>query len=250
MNKIFLTSTLLFSLSALGQELPLDTSIKDLPPSLAIKVNKEIQLEVFRDKYNVYRHTIESSSTDPRGFIISCDHLQRLKENTTLLHISNVQQSVLPMLNNANERWNEYYLDFYFSSDEIPKSDNCVLQISSKRELPPSTVGEALNYTDGYFSFIDSDPYADLDDETAQQIILKKIANLIENNSYKESLLYFSMLERRQQDLPEDFYYYYAKSLKMSGESKKAMIYLKKYLAKYGKTGKYYERTTQLISEM
>lgn len=112
MNKIFLTSTLLFSLSALGQELPLDTSIKDLPPSLAIKVNKEIQLEVFRDKYNVYRHTIESSSTDPRGFIISCDHLQRLKENTTLLHISNVQQSVLPMLNNANERWNEYYLDF------------------------------------------------------------------------------------------------------------------------------------------
>ena len=254
MKTIFLASTLFFSMALHGQEIPPDTLIKDLPSSLAIVVKKEIKQRATHDGegWFFYHYSYFEKLDAHRGFDVGCKHPQLLKENAifpTLLYVSKVRPFSLPM-RSGDYSFKANTITFYFSSDEISEKEECRLEINAWEEPMPLTIEAALKYVDGYIGFVDSDPYANLDDQTAQKIIMKKITVAIESGSYKESLPYFSMLERREKDLPEEFYYYYAKSLRMAGEMKKASAYATKYLGKYGESGKYYERIIELMAEL
>ena len=253
MKRIIALLSFFFMSSVQCQEISESVLIKDLPPGLAIMVKKEIRS---RDGgppfYYFYKYDYSKKLDTSSGFTIRCKSSYYFTPNEKfpkLLYVNRVRPFVLPSSSGDYVfSWNT--ITFYFTSDDNPKSDECEFEINALDNAMPLTVKDALKYAEGYISFIDSDPYAKLDDDTALKIIMKKITDAVASGRYKESLLSFSMLERRKIDLPEEFYYFYAQALKNTDNKDKAMEYSTKYLSKYGKKGKYYEKVTDLIASL
>lgn len=251
MKTIILASTLLFSLAANGQNIPDTMYVETLPSSLAILVNKEMRLTLGKEGLGWFSHDYNDLTDDPRGFMVACKNPQIIKNNDTLptlLYVSKIETFSTPIKHEEVELGQ--LVKLHFSSDEIPADQNCLIMIFASTTTLPITVGDTIKFVGKYISLVDSDPYANLDNETAQKIIMKKITKSLEGGSYKEALPYFAMLDRRQDDLPEEFYYYYVDSLKRVGENKKAYFYAVKYLGKFGKVGQYYERMIDAMAEL
>jgi hypothetical protein len=254
MKRLILTAYILFSNIAYGQQLPNSTFIKDLPPSLAIVIKDEILMHRAYDGtgFFSYKDSYVRKLDINRGFDIQCNSPQVIKASPNapvLLYVSHIKPYALPSRSGEYSfSWNT--ITFKFSTDDIPPSSLCKLKIDVVDSQMPETVGDILKFVGNKIEFIDSDPYADLDNQTATLVIMKKITASIESERYIESLPYFSLLERRGGELPESFFYHYTKALQQAGDKEKSMKYAKKYLSKYGKDGKYYLQVVDIIARL
>jgi len=257
MKILFFLLQIAFASAAHSQELPKSTPINELPSSTALVVKRDIVLLEKSNKPSYSRvefnHEYKEKYNDYNGFYVLCRERRVFKassDRSSLLRVTSIKSSSIhrDAVGNKYPEHDIDLIDFYFVSDEVDESLDCSVRIITIEEPIPKTIEDLMPYLDGMFEFVDTDPYAKFDDETALKIIVKKITTLIENGSYTDSLFYFSMWERRQENLPEEFYYYYAKALEQTGNKEKSMKYATKYLNKYGKDGGHYEQIIELIA--
>lgn len=114
-------------------------------------------------------------------------------------------------------------------------------------------------YEEGFFidnalikecSEIECDPYPDLDEKTKMDVVMSKITTALKEERYKDALFYFEFLERRNNNLPESFYFYQIQTLSKANISDLKYYTQKKakdYLKKYGSKGKYYAEVVEIM---
>ena len=90
--------------------------------------------------------------------------------------------------------------------------------------------------------------YKDFDAETKVDIVMSKIINSIKNNENIDALIYMNYLQTLNVKLPEAFYPQYIKVLDANKDTKKKKNVAKKYIQKYGKTGKFYGEMIEALS--
>lgn len=93
----------------------------------------------------------------------------------------------------------------------------------------------------------DYDAYEGFDEKTKTDIVMSKITNAIKEERYKDALPHFAYLEKRNDDLPESFYFYQIKSLSKAGRQSEAMDKAKNYLKSYGAESKYYSEVIEIL---
>ncbi len=101
-----------------------------------------------------------------------------------------------------------------------------------------------------YPSEVVLDPYANLDRDLLQDLLMQKIVTHIKADRPAEALPYFQRLEQTALPLPESFYFYQMEALEKSGRKADARAKADAYLARTGKKGKYYSKVIALMARL
>lgn len=84
--------------------------------------------------------------------------------------------------------------------------------------------------------------------EIQTDILVQKIASLIQSNRHAEALPYFQQLEQSGAKLTEVVYFRYIDALDKSSQINAAVAKGKEYLEKFSNKGKYYSEVIEIIS--
>lgn len=124
------------------------------------------------------------------------------------------------------------------------------------RNSPPliATVADFHNYFGHYLHLVYHNPansaqYEGLPDDVVTDLVMAKITGAIKQQAYQTALPYFVYLERRKAVLPESFWYYYTVTSANLKDADRTRALGTKYLSKYGRKGKYYDKIISLMAQ-
>ena len=115
------------------------------------------------------------------------------------------------------------------------------------------TVGEFNDEVKGQVTIVTDtplpDPYAGLDDEIKQDLLMTKILAAIKADQYSKALPIFAYMEKQGKAQPESFYYYYIVALDKTDRSEAAKARAKTFLQTYGKKSKFYADVLAVLAK-
>lgn len=249
------------ALNVNAQALSAGSSLRDLPQGTALLLRKNIALKPhpWAAKYTGkeaeegwYWHKtgFNTKANTQEGFVITCEkQIEFSSVPRTVFILMKPEFRQIKMMTASDYEYTSHSIIYGLTAKINGSDEQCKITLQLVENEFPQTIEGALPYLNDVFSFVESDPYAEFDDETASRILMKKITNGIASGDHIEALANFSLLENRSTDLPEEFYYFYARSLKETGHKPQAMLYATKYLSKYGKSGRYYQKTIDMVAE-
>lgn len=118
----------------------------------------------------------------------------------------------------------------------------------------PASIKEFNHLYGEYLQIIhrnpDYDPYSNMDQEIAVDIVMKKIVEALKESNYAAALPNFEYLLKMNREFPESFYYYHIETLAGIGDKQKVREKSTSYLKKYGKNGKYYKKVIEIMARL
>ena len=115
------------------------------------------------------------------------------------------------------------------------------------------TVGEFNEQVNGQVTIVTDtpmpDPYAGLDDEIKQDLLMTKILTAIKADQYAKALPIFAYMEKQGKPQPESFYYYYIVALDKTDRADAAKARAKTFLQTYGKKSKFYADVLAVLAK-
>lgn len=85
--------------------------------------------------------------------------------------------------------------------------------------------------------------------DVLKDLLMARILKALKSKEYAAALPAFKEMEKQNSDLPESFYYYYIEALSGMGEKASARVRMDAYVRKYGKSGKYYAKVLELMTQ-